>query len=176
MNCGWNRWMCMIWSTRTSRQSGFFLKISLRLLTSLTCETRKPHIPMWGCKRREKKTQFALHFQPCSWPFVDCSCILEYAKMWTVLQSMTSIIDSTTGECWAGHSGQHDHTQYGLDYDGCIEDDYQPCTANSRYCVGKHFSNMVFQIGMFYFLFPYVCMFGVLSGLISKNLLQKAKC
>lgn len=50
------------------------------------------------------------------------------------------------GECWAGHSGQHDHTQYGLDYDGCIEDDYQPCTANSRYCVGKHFSNMVFQI------------------------------
>ena len=91
MNCGWNRWMCMIWSTRTSRQSGFFLKISLRLLTSLTCETRKPHIPMWGCKRREKKTQFALHFQPCSWPFVDCSCILEYAKMWTVLQSMINL-------------------------------------------------------------------------------------
>ena len=88
---------------------------------------------------------------------------------------MTSVIDPTTGECWAGHSGQHDYTLYGLDYDGCIEDDYQPCTANSRYCVGKHFSNMVFQIGMFYFSVPYVCMFGVLSGLIIKNLLQEAK-
>ena len=106
----------------------------------------------------------------------DCSRVLEYAKIRTVLQSMTSVIDPTTGECWAGNSGQHDYTQYGLDYDGCIEDDYQPCTANSRYCVGKHFSNMVFKIGMFYFSVPYVCMFGVLSGLISKNLLQKAKC
>lgn len=50
------------------------------------------------------------------------------------------------GECWAGHSGIHNYSQYGLDYSGCIEDDYQLCTKNSRYCVGKHFRNMVFQI------------------------------
>lgn len=50
------------------------------------------------------------------------------------------------GECWAGHSSQHDYAQYGADYPGCIEDDYQPCTEYSRYCVGRNWRNMVFKL------------------------------
>ena len=158
---------------------GFFLKISKEIAKSLTRAKR--------VRRDERKKTDSPYFwrlSPVSLSvfslipdlLFDCSRVLEYAKIRTVLQSMTSVIDLTTGECWAGHSGQHDYTLYGLDYDGCIEDDYQPCTANSRYCVGKHFSNMVFQIGMFYCSVPCVCMFGVLSGLTIKNLSQKAKC
>lgn len=50
------------------------------------------------------------------------------------------------GECWAGHSGKNNYLQYGEDMKGCIEDSFLTCTPYSRYCVGKQWRNMVYQI------------------------------
>ncbi|KAL9976290.1 hypothetical protein ACROYT_G013573 [Oculina patagonica] len=52
------------------------------------------------------------------------------------------------GECWAGHSGVHNYAKHGADdKKGCIQDDYLPCkTKTSRYCMGKRWRNMVYQI------------------------------
>ena len=62
-----------------------------------------------------------------------------------------------TGECWAGHSNQHDYKQHGADiYDGCIGDDYQPCKDTTRYCVGNQWRNMVYKIGRFFLFFFFI--------------------
>lgn len=50
------------------------------------------------------------------------------------------------GECWAGHSGKNNYLKYGEDIKGCIEDSFLTCTPYSRYCVGKQWRNMVYQI------------------------------
>lgn len=50
------------------------------------------------------------------------------------------------GECWAGKSSLHNYKKYGEDKKGCIEDNFQTCTKISRYCAGKQWRNMVYQI------------------------------
>ena len=51
------------------------------------------------------------------------------------------------GECWAGHSTQHNYARYGSAKKGCIQDDFQACQKNSRYCMGGRNRNMVYRIG-----------------------------
>lgn len=51
------------------------------------------------------------------------------------------------GECWAGHSNQDNYAKHGSADSGCIQDDYQACQENSRFCIGGRNRNMVYQIG-----------------------------
>ncbi|KAM7448396.1 hypothetical protein ABFA07_003559 [Porites harrisoni] len=51
------------------------------------------------------------------------------------------------GECWAGHKSAHNYRALGkANIDECIGDDYQPCGAYDRYCMGKTFTNMVYEL------------------------------
>ena len=54
------------------------------------------------------------------------------------------------GECWAGHSNLHNYARYGSAKSGCIQDDYQPCQKNTRYCMGGPYRNMVYRIGKYH--------------------------
>ena len=60
---------------------------------------------------------------------------------------MLTAVLSPPGECWAGNSGTHNYKILGEDYAGCVQDDYQLCWSGTRYCVGKNWRNMVYQIG-----------------------------
>lgn len=51
------------------------------------------------------------------------------------------------GECWAGHKSSNDYMSLGrAEADKCLGDDYKPCGAFDRFCVGKQWSNMVYEI------------------------------
>ena len=57
-------------------------------------------------------------------------------------------ISFSAGECWAGHKLTHNYRALGKGNIGeCIGDDYQPCGAYDRYCMGKTFTNMVYELG-----------------------------
>lgn len=57
-------------------------------------------------------------------------------------------ISFSAGECWAGHKSTHNYRALGKANIGeCIGDDYQPCGAYDRYCMGKTFTNMVYELG-----------------------------
>lgn len=60
------------------------------------------------------------------------------------------MISCIEGECWAGHKSNNDYMSLGrAEADKCLGDDYKPCGAFDRFCVGKQWSNMVYEIGEF---------------------------
>lgn len=51
------------------------------------------------------------------------------------------------GECWAGHTSKNNYMSLGKAApDTCLGDDYKPCGAFDRYCMGKQWTNMVYKI------------------------------
>ena len=54
----------------------------------------------------------------------------------------------TKGECWAGHKSKHRYSALGnADPSNCIGDDYKPCGKFDRYCMGRLYTNMVYELG-----------------------------
>ena len=53
------------------------------------------------------------------------------------------------GECWAGYSNQHNYKKHGEDMKGCLQDSYEECKKGTRFCMGKRWRNMVYQIGKY---------------------------
>ncbi|XP_078346505.1 uncharacterized protein LOC144631811 [Oculina patagonica] len=50
-------------------------------------------------------------------------------------------------ECWAGHKSKNHYRSLGRAFPAqCLGDDYKPCGAFDRYCVGKTWTNMVYEI------------------------------
>ena len=53
-----------------------------------------------------------------------------------------------TGECWAGHKSKNNYMSLGeADPDMCLGDDYKNCGKFDRFCAGKLWANMVYEIG-----------------------------
>lgn len=61
---------------------------------------------------------------------------------------MIIVYSLITGECWAGHRSKNRFRSLGkAQPDECLGDDFKPCGAFDRYCVGKKWTNMVYEIG-----------------------------
>ncbi|XP_068751837.1 uncharacterized protein [Montipora capricornis] len=50
------------------------------------------------------------------------------------------------GECWSDAPGSYDVNTF-TPSTSCISNDYQPCGNNDRQCVGKQWTNFVFELG-----------------------------
>ena len=71
------------------------------------------------------------------------SCFPSQAR--AIRNSDQSSIDST-GECWSGPPGSYDLNSF-KKKDTCVSDDYKPCGKLDRICVGKRWTNFVFELG-----------------------------
>ncbi|KAJ7390458.1 hypothetical protein OS493_025159 [Desmophyllum pertusum] len=97
--------------------------------------------------RQEKRISARIE---CDVPFTTIGCFQDSTKRLLphyILNEMDPSISNYGGECWAGHKSTNNYMSLGeADPDMCLGDDYKNCGKFDRFCAGKLWANMVYEI------------------------------
>ena len=75
-----------------------------------------------------------------------CSRRVKISHSPQSLSIIANYYETISGECWSDAPGSYDVNTFTPSM-SCISDDYQQCGRLDRQCVGKQWTNFVFELG-----------------------------